>query len=79
MNDPIFTRVRRIAADIFNVSDRELSQESSPETVPNWDSLNHLNFTLALETEFATQLSPEEIAEICNLQTAALLLRTKIS
>ena len=42
----------------------ELSDESSPETIPVWDSLNHLNLVVALEGEFGISLTPEDAMEM---------------
>lgn len=60
MNDLVERRVQRVFADIFSIPVEQLRSELSPETVANWDSLNHLNLVLALEQEFGIQFSPEE-------------------
>jgi acyl carrier protein len=42
----------------------ELTQDSSPEKIESWDSLNHLNLVLALEQEFSVKFTPDEIERI---------------
>jgi acyl carrier protein/GNAT superfamily N-acetyltransferase len=37
-----------------------LTERSSPDTVASWDSLNHLNLVMALESEYEISLSPED-------------------
>ena len=59
--------VRSMASDIFGVPAAKLTADSSPETVENWDSVQHLNLVLAIEEKFGVQLSPEEIEQMKNL------------
>lgn len=66
MNDVVEDRVQQIFSDIFSISFDQPQSEVSPDTVVNWDSLNHLNLVLALEQEFGIQFSPEEIADEMN-------------
>ena len=51
--------------------------QSSPETIPTWDSLQHLNLVLALEQEFRIQFTPEEIELILSVEKAATILEEK--
>jgi acyl carrier protein len=60
MNPTIWETLRRIAGDIFNLPPERLAPGSSPETVENWDSVQHLNLVLAIEEQFAVQIEPEE-------------------
>ena len=54
-------QVRSIAADLFGVPEASIGPDSSPETIEGWDSIQHLNFVLALEDRFGFQISPEEM------------------
>ncbi len=75
--DTIFEQVRNIAADIFQIPPEELAPASSPETVPVWDSVQHLNLVLALEAGFELQFEPEEIDQMKDLGKIAALLEEK--
>jgi acyl carrier protein len=57
----IQTRVREVAADVFEVTPEEVGPDASPDDVVAWDSVHHLSLVLALEEEFGVQLEPEEI------------------
>src|SRR5690348_13146009 len=46
VNMPSLSRVRSIFADVFQVPLEQVQPESSPDTIPNWDSLQHLNLVL---------------------------------
>jgi acyl carrier protein len=53
--------VVRIASDILGVPVEHITLDSSPETIETWDSLQHLNITLALEDELGIQFEPDDI------------------
>ena len=42
----------------------EIQNDVSQDNCVKWDSLNHLNLILELESEFDVSFDPEEIAEI---------------
>ena len=76
-NTPFLDRVRSIFSDVFQVPLEEVRAESSPDTIPNWDSLQHLNLVLAIEQEFNVQFSPEEIEQLLSVELVAALLEEK--
>jgi acyl carrier protein len=69
-----FERVRSIASDIFGVRADSITAESSPETIENWDSMQHLNLVLAIEETFGVQLEPEDIEQMKNIGAVAALV-----
>jgi acyl carrier protein len=54
-------RVYQIVAAILRMPEESLDAASSPDTIPNWDSLRHLQLVLALEEAFGIRLTSEEI------------------
>jgi len=69
-----FEQVRNIASDIFGVPADKISAESSPETIENWDSMQHLNLVLAVEEKFGVQLEPEDIERMNTIGAVAALV-----
>ncbi len=74
MIDSTFDQVRNIASDIFGVPTNKITAESSPETIENWDSMQHLNLVLAIEEKFGVQLAPEDIEQMKNVGAIATLV-----
>lgn len=74
-----FERVRQIVADTFNLPPSQIQPSSSPDTIEGWDSLQHLNLTLALEQEFGAQFTPEEIEQLLSVELIADLLEEKLA
>ena len=67
-------QVRNIASDIFGIPVEKITAESSPETIENWDSMQHLNLVLAIEEKFGVQLDPEDIEQMRNIGGVAALV-----
>ena len=74
MTASVFEQVRGVASDIFGVPAETISAESSPETIENWDSMQHLNLVLAIEEKFGVQLEPEDIEQMKNIGAVAALV-----
>jgi acyl carrier protein len=69
-----FAEVRAVASDIFGVPPDQITAESSPETIENWDSMQHLNLVLAIEEKFGVQLEPEEIEQMKSIGAVVALV-----
>jgi acyl carrier protein len=78
MNKPIAERVQRIMADLFSIPVGEASMEATPDTIDTWDSLNHLNLVLALEKEFGTRFTPQEVEQLLSVESISRLLDEKL-
>lgn len=72
-------RVLRIVSQVMEVPVEQLDEESSPDTIENWDSLKHMNLTLALEEEFNIAFSDEEIVDMLSVQIIVETLKEKCS
>ncbi|MFP4002368.1 MAG: acyl carrier protein [Alphaproteobacteria bacterium] len=66
-----------IARDVFHAEDNSLQEGEDLRELPNWDSLNHMKFIAALESEYEVELSGEEIAEMLNLGVIRQILRER--
>lgn len=74
MTASTFERVRSVASDIFGIPADKITAESSPESIENWDSMQHLNLVLAIEEKFGVQFDPEDIEEMKNIGAVAKLV-----
>ena len=71
MTSSTFEQVRNLASDIFGIPADKITAESSPETIENWDSMQHLNLVLAIEEKFGVQLEPEDIEQMKSIGAVA--------
>jgi acyl carrier protein len=75
LTDSTFAQVRDIASEIFGIKADKITSESSPKTIENWDSMQHLNLVLAIEEKFGVQFDPEDIEEMQNIGAVAVLVQ----
>ena len=59
---------------VLEVPVEDLNEDSSSDTVGNWDSLRHLNLILALEDEFEITIPNEEVGNMVNYKLVELLV-----
>ena len=70
-------RVFKIVSQVFDVPAAQLNEDSSPDTVDNWDSLKHMNLVLALEEEFGVTFSDEEVVVMLSVDIIIETLKEK--
>jgi acyl carrier protein len=56
------TKVYEIVARIMGVAPADVSEDSSPLTLPKWDSLRHMKLILSLEETLNIQFSDADIS-----------------
>jgi acyl carrier protein len=77
VNDNTLDQVRTLVADVLGLSADTVGSESSQQTLPGWDSLQHLNIALSVESRFGLSLSPAEIERIRSVPAILQLLESK--
>jgi acyl carrier protein len=70
MSQAVADRVRQIAADLFNMPVDQVTDDLSPQTVADWDSVQHLNLVLAIEAQLGVRFDPLEIEQMRNIGEA---------
>ncbi|MCP4049316.1 MAG: acyl carrier protein [bacterium] len=68
--------VKNVMATVFKVDLKDI-EEISQHTIKKWDSLNHLNLMIALESEFGVSLEPEEIGAMVDIETVCRIIEEK--
>jgi acyl carrier protein len=68
-------RLYRTMAAVLGIAEQSLTEESSPDTIPAWDSLNHLNVIMAMEQEFGIELSADDAMSMLDVSCIRSLLR----
>lgn len=67
MADMVRERIYRVISDVFGVPFDQISDDASPDSIPTWDSMNHINLILALEAEFEISLDSSEATEMLSV------------
>jgi acyl carrier protein len=64
--------VIKVVSNILNVPIGEVNEDSSPQTLVQWDSLQHMNLILALEEKFGIRFREDQIVDMLNVQLIIL-------
>ena len=78
MNDRSgYDKLYTLMADVLGVEPSLLTNESSPESVAEWDSLNHLMLITAIEAEFDVKVSVDEAVAMRSVALIREFLRSR--
>ena len=78
MNNNIEEQLNNIMSTIFEIPIEEINDESTPDAIESWDSLKHINLVVALEEEFDTEFSSDEILKMTNYSLIKSILIKKM-
>ena len=67
-------KIKEVFSNIFGTPLNEINGQSSPDTIENWDSINHMKLITALEEEFDVEFTDEEIVEMQNVKLIKYIL-----
>jgi acyl carrier protein len=67
-----------IIAELFKVPPESLNGDSSPDSLPEWDSLAHVQLVMALEKEFQVEIPPDESINFENLKMICDYLESQL-
>ncbi|MEH6604218.1 MAG: AMP-binding protein [Pseudomonadales bacterium] len=76
-NQSTKTQAHQIAAAVFRISITDVSDTSTPENTPGWDSLAHMTFIIELERGFNITLSTRDIMQIDSIGRAVAVCEAK--
>jgi acyl carrier protein len=63
---------------VLGVPVANIDDHTSPDTVPTWDSMQHLQLVLALEQEFSVAFEVEEIEAMQRVGVIVSLLEQRL-
>lgn len=72
--EEVMERVVTVFRDVFDDEEMVITESTSADDVPDWDSLMHITLCVALGKEFQVKLSPVEVADLTNVGKLAGLL-----
>ena len=56
-------KIKAIMVSVFKIGIREINEETSSDNVPQWTSLEHVDFVLNLQKEFEIEFTDSQIVE----------------
>ena len=67
-------RIKKIMSIVFEISENSITENSSADSIENWDSLRHLSLILGLEEEFDITIPDEEVGNLINFKLIELIV-----
>ena len=68
-----------IFIDIFDDPNLVILRESNADSIPDWDSLTHINLVVAIEQEFKIKFALGELQALKNVGDMIDLIEVKLS
>lgn len=72
-------KIKQIMSQVFNIDAQEITEDSTQDTIGNWDSLRHMSLVMALEEEFGLELDENQIIEMMSFKLIINVLNDCIS
>jgi len=70
-------KLKKIMADLFEIKEDEITDESSINNIEKWDSLKHINLIISIEEQFGIIISADDIVEMTMFAKIKHILREK--
>ncbi|MEL7473004.1 MAG: acyl carrier protein [Planctomycetota bacterium] len=70
--------IQRVLAETLGVDQSAITPDADSASIEGWDSVNHLNIVLALETTFGVSFEPEEIEAMASVAGVERVVAAKL-
>lgn len=60
-------RLKRVLSNVLKIDESTITDETSPDNTPTWDSMNAMLLVTALETEFNVKFTARDIIGVKNV------------
>lgn len=77
--DAIYTQLTTIFHDLFDDDGLLLTPGLTAAEVPDWDSFNHINLIVAVESRFRVKFQTAELESMQTVGNLVELIRMKLS
>lgn len=75
----IEAKIKEVMASVFDVDVETINEESSQDSVEQWDSMKHLDLVVALEEEFGITIPIEEVGNLVNFKYIKLIVEEQLA
>jgi acyl carrier protein len=69
--------LHHVVSEVFKIPAEEVTDELSPDTLDDWDSLSHLRLVTALEEAFSVKFENAEIMDMASVGAIREMLGRK--
>ena len=76
--EEIYNIVQEIFRDIFDDDELVIQDSTNSSTIEDWDSLNHINLVVAIESEFSIKFKLEELSNLKDVKDMVDFIMIKL-
>jgi acyl carrier protein len=77
--EEIYAQLTTIFHDLFDDDTLVLTPDLTAAEVPDWDSFNHINLIVAIETRFKIKFKTAELEQLHTVGHLVSLIQTKLA
>jgi acyl carrier protein len=71
------SRVATVVAEVLGIAAERITDDTSADNTPQWDSMAAMNLVVAIEDEFDVRLTTAEIVSLRSVATVRRVLTAK--
>jgi len=71
--------LRKIFSDLFDKTEEDTHYQTSPDDVPEWDSLAHVKLVNSLEEGFGVVIPPEDQIDMLTFELVGDILMARLN
>lgn len=75
----IYEKLTEIFHDVFDDESIVITPDTTAEDIADWNSLTHVNLTIACETAFGIRFKAAELEELHRVGDLVAMIKAKIS
>jgi acyl carrier protein len=76
--EDLLAKVRDILAEVVDDDMLKLSETTTADDVPEWDSINHVKLLIAIESDFGFRFETDEVRGLANVGELIDLIEKKL-
>ena len=75
----VLSKVREAFKAAFGIDPEIVTLETTPDQIPEWDSVGHLSLGASLQEAFGITLDVDDLMEMENVRAIVRIIETKLS
>ena len=76
--EEIYTRLNKVFREVFDDESINVTENTTANDIPDWDSLEHINLIVAVEEEFNIKFNMGEVTTMKNVGEMANIIASRI-
>lgn len=74
----ILTKIEEVLSQVLDAEDLQLLEDTTADTVKDWDSINHVRLLVGLERELGLQFETDEVNSVQNVGELIDVIQRKL-